>query len=433
MNLTVNLSKVELKMSKDAVTGKMGLSWLMHAMKDYGVEKMISNEYKKKSNREIDYFKKIMSGVMTRVAGGERVEDVENLRVDEGLKESLGWDHIMSADTYLNLIKDKRSNGKIRRINNQMIIKALKELEEEELTYDNDATYFDSAKESASYSYNKTKQFSGLVGMISEIGMINTVDFRRGNVSPQTGVKNQLKKAIAQARKAEKRIKYFRSDSVAFREDIMTECAIEGILYYVSADKNAAVKRDILDIKESRWKMMEERYAKNEGTKWAETWHVMSQGFKVRMLVLRWENPDPNIDLFRDGYCYHAIVTNDIEIEPMAWLKRHSGRMGTIEHSHEEIKNALGCDYAPSHEFEKNRGYFLIGILAYNMLEILKRFYMGTSTINWKIKTIRYQFINVCGKIVKSGRKFYCKIINVTKEVFALYENCKRRLNACAN
>ena len=27
MNLTINLSKVELKKSKDAVTGKMGLSW----------------------------------------------------------------------------------------------------------------------------------------------------------------------------------------------------------------------------------------------------------------------------------------------------------------------------------------------------------------------------------------------------------------------
>ena len=431
MKLTKNLSKVELKMGLDAVTGKMGLSWLTHAMKDYGVESMISEEYKKGSNSEIEYFKKIMTAVMTRVAGGERVEDVENLRVDKGLVESLGWEEMMSADTYLNMIKDKRNNGKMRRVNNELVIKAVRGLEEEELTYDNDATYFDSEKKSAEYSYQKRRQFSGLVGCIAELGMINTVDFRRGNVSPQTGVMNQLKKAVSQAKAAEKRIKKFRSDSAAYRMDVMTYCDIEGINYYISADKDKAVRRKIKMIKESQWRMLEDKYAKREDTKWAQTQHVMSKGFTVRMLVLRWPNPDPN--LFDESpYCYHAIVTNDFEIKPMEWLKVHNGRMGTIEHRHREIKTELGCDYAPSHEFEKNRGYFLLGVLAYNMVEILKRFYLGASTISWKIKTLRYQFIHVCGKIVKSGRRFCCKILNVTDEVFELYKNCKSRFHGYA-
>jgi len=431
MKLTKNMCKVELKKSEDAVTGKMGLSWLVHAMKDFGVKEMISDEYEKRSNREIEDFKKIMSAAMTRVAGGERVEDIENLRVDVGLLESLGWEEIMGADTYLNLIKDKRSNGKLRQINNKMVIKALKGLGKEELTYDNDATYFDSEKESAGYSYQKKKQFSGLVGCIAELGMINTVDFRRGNVSPQAGIMNQLKKATAQAKAAEKRIKHFRSDSAAYRMDVMTYCDMNEIKYFISADKDEGVRKTINRIKASQWQMLSDKYARNEDTQWAETRHAMSKGFTIRMAVLRWPNPAP--DLFdASPYCYHAIVTNDFEIKPMEWLKAHNGRMGTIEHRHEEIKNGLGCDYAPSHEFEKNRGYFLIGILAYNMLEILKRFYMGMSTISWKIKTMRYQFINVCGKIVKSGRKFFCKIINVTDEVFELYKNCKSKFHCYA-
>ena len=431
MKLANNMSKVELKKSKDAVTGKMGLSWLVHAMKDFGVKQMISDEYEKGSNREIERYKRIMSGVMTRVAGGDRVEDVENLRIDGGLLESLGWEEMMSADTYLNLIKDKRSNAKMRRVNNAMMIKALSGLEEEELTYDNDATYFDSDKKSAEYSYQKRRQFSGLIGCIAELGMINTVDFRRGNVSPQSGIMNQLKKATAQAKACEKRIKNFRSDSAAYRMDVMAYCAINEIMYFISADKDAAVKRTIKGIKASQWRMLTGEYAKNENTQWAETKHVMSKGFTIRMLVLRWPNPDP--DLFESSpYCYHAIVTNDVEIRPMEWLKTHNGRMGTIEHSHQEIKGELGCDYAPSHDFEKNRGYFLMGILAYNMVAILKRFYIGMSTVNWKLKTLRYQFINVCGKIVKSGRKFCCKIINVTDEVFELYKNCKSKFNSYA-
>ena len=68
------LLQVELKMSEDAVTGKMGLSWLTHSMKSFGVEKIISGGYSKKSNRETDRFKKIMATVMTRVAGGERLK-----------------------------------------------------------------------------------------------------------------------------------------------------------------------------------------------------------------------------------------------------------------------------------------------------------------------------------------------------------------------
>lgn len=431
MNLAIKLSKVELKKSEEAVTGKMGLSWLVHAMKDFGVEKLISDEYVPGSNREIGYFKKIMAAVMTRVAGGDRVEDVENLRGDRGLLESLGWGEIMGADTYLNMINDKRSNAKLRRVNKELAIKALRGLQEDELTYDNDATYFDSDKRSAAYSYQKSKQFSGLIGCIAEIGMINTVDFRRGNVSPQRGILNQLKKTAAQVKTAGKKIRKFRSDSAAYCMKIMTYCDVEGIKYFISADKDKAVRRTIKEIKASQWRMLTGEYAKNEGTEWAQTRHVMSKGFAIRMMVLRWENPDP--DLFESSpYCYHAIVSNDFEIKAMEWLKVHNGRMGTIEHQHEEIKGELGCAYAPSHEFEKNRGYFLIGILAFNMIAILKRFYMGSSTINWKVKMLRYQFINVCGKIVKSGRRFCCKIINVTDEVFELYRNCKSKLNCYA-
>ena len=81
MRLAINLSKVELKMSQDAVTGKMGTAWFMHSMKAFGVEKIVSDGYKKRSNREADRFEKIMSAVMTRVVGGERVERSEERRV----------------------------------------------------------------------------------------------------------------------------------------------------------------------------------------------------------------------------------------------------------------------------------------------------------------------------------------------------------------
>jgi len=430
MRLAVNWSKVELKKSKEDVTGKIGLSWLTHSMSHFGIEGIISDEYggKKKSNREIGAYKKIMAGAMMMASGGSRIEDVEVLRADEGLRNSLGWDSIIGSDTLLKFIGDKRSNAKNRRVNEAMIIKAMGKTQAEEFTYDNDATYIDSEKKSARYSYQGSKQFSGLMGCISELGLINTVEYRRGNKSPQAGILNQLRKAVKQTKSAGKRIKIFRSDSAAHQNKIFTYCDMNDIEYYISINKNEAVVKKIRKLKVYEWRTMYGQYKDQYDTQWAETTYVVSKGFKIRILILRWKNPDP--DLFdASPYCYHVIATNNKEIEPMEWLEMHNGRMGSIEQLNKEIKTGMGCDYTPSHEFEKNRGYFLLGVLTHNFIQIMKLFYMDKSTRNWTIKTMRYQFINVCGKIIKTGRRFYCKIINVTNEVFELFRYCKARLS----
>jgi len=430
MRLTVNLSKVTLKKSKEDVTGKIGLSWLVHSMSHFGLEGIISDEYgdKKRSNREIGAHKKVMAGAMMLASGGTRVEDIEVLRADEGLKNSLGWGSIIGSDTFLNFIGNRRSNAKNRRVNEAMVIKAMRQAQEEEFTYDNDATYIDSEKKSARYSYQGQKQFSGLMGCIAELGLINTVEYRRGNESPQAGILNQLRKAVKQAKAAGKRIKIFRSDSAAHQDKIFTYCDVDDIEYYIAIDKNEAVMKKIKQLKEYDWKTMYGRYKEDYDKQWAETTYVASKGFKIRILILRWKNPDP--DLFdASPYCYCVIGTNNAEIEPMEWLETHNGRMGTIEHLNKEIKTGMGCDYTPSHEFEKNRGYFLLGVLTHNMVQIMKLFYLGQEAKSWTIKTMRYQFINVCGGIVKTGRRFYCKIINVTNEIFELFRYCKAKLS----
>ena len=104
------------------------------------------------------------------VSGGQRLEDVENLRVDTGLLESLGWEEMVCADTMINFIGDRRSNAKNRRVNDKLVVKAIKQAPEEEFTFDNDATYIDSAKDSAGYSYQGRRQMSGLLGCIAEHG-----------------------------------------------------------------------------------------------------------------------------------------------------------------------------------------------------------------------------------------------------------------------
>lgn len=429
MILNGKLDQVTLKMSKEDVTGRMGLSWIEHSMRHYGLHEMIDAWIPKESgsNREESASRKVMAGALSLIAGGERIEDLEVLRADMGLLNSLGWKSMISPDTLREMMKEKRNAGKLRKADEEFVLKAMRDCVLREFTYDNDATYFDSDKDSAAYSYKKTKQYSGLLGFIDELKICNTVDFRPGNVYPGKGVLNQLRKAQKQAKSVGKKISRFRSDSAAHDHRIFEFCEEEEIKYFISLDKNEAVMECIKAVRPKGWqeiKGSEEELGRKVW--WAETVYVTNKAMAIRALVLRWHNPQP--DLFRqEKYGYHAIGTNDNELEPMAWLEFHNGRMSS-ENYNKELKDGLNADYAPSHDFQMDRFYFLLNVLAYNIVQVMKLFYLSEEAKNWTVKTLRHWFIEVCGKIVRTGRKYYCKIINATEETFALFRHCLSQL-----
>ena len=421
--LPKNFNSVTLKRAEENITGRMGLAWTAHALRDYGLKGFIDKSYtqKRRSNREIAASRKIEAGMLMLIAGGERIEDLEVLRADPALASSLGWDAVISADTLREFLKEKSNAAKLRQLTEELTVKGMRDSDMEEFTYDNDATYIDSNKRSAEYSYKGLKQFSGLLGFIPELGLCATADYRSGNISPCDGVLNQLRKVIKQAEKAGKRITRFRSDSAAHSNDIFRKCNSKSVKYYISMSKNLAIKEIISSLDENEWRKLSGRY---EGKKreYAEAVYVTNEGESVRIMILRW--PNRNRDLFNESrYCYHVIGTNDIDSPPMEWLEFHNGRMNS-ENCNKEIKSGFNCDYTPSHDFQMNRSYFLMGILAYNAVQIMKLFYLDERARKWTIKTLRYHFINVCGKIIKTARRYICKVINVTDNTFALYRRC---------
>ena len=425
MMLLGEMNQVTLKKSTEDVTGRMGLGWVAHGMSHFGLDEILDRRLPVggESNREIPARRKVMAAALSLIAGAQRIEDLEVLRADLGLLHALGWEEMVSPDTLREHLKEKRHSGGLRKVNEELVVKAMKQASEQEFTYDNDATYFDSEKSPATYSYQMRKQFSGLIGFIAELRLCNTVDFRPGNISPGTGILNQLRKAVLQAKGAGKRITRFRSDSAAHNEVIFRFCEGEGIRYFISLDKNAAVMECIKALKPGAWQEIQDPDAKwVRKVEWSETVYATNKGSAMRMRVLRWLNPQP--DLFeQERYCYHAIGTNDVGINAMAWLEFHNERMGS-ENFNKELKKGFNASYSPSHDFEMDRGYFLLNVLAYNIVQVVKLFYLGESTKRWTIKTLRYWFIEVCGKIVRSGRRYTCKIINVTVATYELFQRC---------
>ncbi|ETR65562.1 MAG: hypothetical protein OMM_06003 [Candidatus Magnetoglobus multicellularis str. Araruama] len=208
MILTKELSQVTLEKSEENVTSKTGLSFVYHSMKDFGLNDSINDifsHYRKKSNREIEPEKKIIASCLSTIAGGERVSDLEVLRADKAFLGSIGWDSMVSQDALHEWMGFSRNGARVRRIIEASALETMIKSELKKFIYDNDAMYYESDKNSAAYSYHKTKEFSGLLGFLPELGICNTVDFRPGNISPCTGVFNQLRKANKQAKSVGKK------------------------------------------------------------------------------------------------------------------------------------------------------------------------------------------------------------------------------------
>lgn len=426
--LTKSLSNVTLKKSQENVTSKIGLSWIAHCMKHFGLDATSNKIFPNlKSNRARIAWDKILTGSLMFIAGGERIEDIENLRADKALVSSLGWKSMISPDTFINFIKIKGNKNRLKKVIDDIAVKAMKQSELNEFVYDSDATYFDSQKDCATYSYQESKQMSAMLGFLPELsGLCVTADYRPGNESPASGILEQLQHVNKLAKRAKKKIRAFRHDSAAHNMEIFQFCDKSKINYFVSLCKDKVVMQTATGILDSRWNPLKD----DKNSEWAEATHCIMRNKRnsvsMRILILRWPNPDPKL-FDATPYCYHVIATNDWEIDPMDWLDFHNGRMNS-ENYNKEIKSGFSCSYTPSHNFVKSSNYFLIGIIAYNMIQLMKLFYLNESSSRWTVKTIRFWFINTCGKFVKSHRKITCKIINCTDETFSLFKTCLSKL-----
>ena len=86
--------------------------------------------------------------------------------------------------------------------------------------------------------------------------------------------------------------------------------------------------------------------------------------------MLRWKNPQPSL-LEADRYCYQAVATNRKEgAGEVIW--KHNER-GNCENGHKELKIGLGMEPRPCGQWEANGLYFAMGVLAYNLAQLLKR------------------------------------------------------------
>ena len=332
-------------------------------------------------------------------AGGRRLEDLRELRAEREVLENLGLGAVPDAGTVGNWLRRQGEDGVagLERVNEELIQDALEE-EGEELILDVDATEIAAEKQEAQWTYHHVQGYMPLVGYVH--GLCVGQEFRDGNVSPGAGILAFAKKCEG-VLPAGKRV-YFRSDSAAYQAEVINQYSQPGRTFTITADLDAAVKREIKNLPASAWRSYRTAEGLATDREIAETVHTMNatkQAF--RLLVLRWPNPQPR--LFEpERYGYHAVASNREEsAAEVIW--KHNGR-GQSENWHKELKLDVGMEQMPCGQKEANALYFAIGVLAYNLAQLLKRRVLPEAYRSVTVTTLRWKVYRLAGKLVRHAR-----------------------------
>ena len=338
-------------------------------------------------------------------AGGRRLEDLRELRAEQEVLKELGLRAVPDAGTVGDWLRRQGEAGVagLEQVNRPLIQKAL-EQEGEELILDVDATEGEAEKQEAKWTYHKVQGYMPLVGYVN--GICVGHEFREGNASPGAGILPFARKCEA-ALPEGKRI-YFRSDSAAYQAEVINYYHQPGRTFTITADLDVAVKREIKHLPEGAWKPYRTPEGIATDRQIAETVHALNgtpQAF--RLIVLRWLNPQPNL-FETERYGYHAVASNREEgAAEVIW--KHNGR-GNSENWHKELKVGVGMEQMPCGQKEANALYFAIGVLAYNLAQLLKRRVLPPSYATATLATLRWKVYRLAGKLVRHARSLILQI-----------------------
>jgi hypothetical protein len=353
--------------------------------------------------------------------GGRSLEDLREIREDEGLREVLELRRMPSSDATGDWCRRAGANGGLEGLSksNQGFLKrGLKKEKRKGYTLDIDATGIEAEKQSAKMTYKGFRGYMPMVGHLAENGLIVGDEFREGNDSPGARNYEFVKHCESQMPKG-KRIVAFRSDSAAYQAKVINHCEERGMKFAIGGDLDTSVRKAIAAIGKEEWR--------EYGNGWiAETVHSMEKTKKAfRLIVIR--RPCQGV-LFDNGDAaeamrYTMIATNREESaeEVVRWYNQ---RGECSENRIKELKIGFAMERMPFGQFAANAVFFRIGVITYNFYKMFVSIALGKKWHHHQVQTIRWKLYNVAGKVVFGGR--YVKL-KVRRRMGALFEKIRLR------
>ena len=424
-NIQQTFLDFQLQKTSDVLTSKSGLSIFYEAALSLGTVRSIENNLPQpKSNRGLKPTEYVLPLALMFCGGGRTMEDIREIEMDEGLRKICGLKKIPGSDAIGKWIRRLEHLSELKKTNEGQAVEIIRRSKMDNFTLDTDTTLIETEKECAEMNYKGFTAFSALLSFLADLDLCICNDYRNGAVHAGAGVKEQIEYTHNLLASLGKKLKYFRSDSAAYDSDVFNLCSDKGIIFTITADQDASVKRVIGRIKKTEWRKLYDESGQDTGREYATAIHCMGKTKEpFTLIVQRWQ--DPQQKLFeKNPYHHYVIATNDYEREPGKIIFFHN-RRGNAENYNKEIKSGFGMDYAPSQELAANAVYFEIGVLAYNLTIGVKKLFLAESWAKKTIATLRWQLIFIAGKVVEHGRRL---ILKVSDNYYELLECIRKKI-----
>ena len=420
----------KIEMTKEKLTAHGGLALMAEFNHGIGLREL-TDQYLPVpgSNRGFDPSVIVDTVVLMLQGGGRSLEDLRELKNEEGLMKLIGCEEIPEPDTvgdWLRRMGDpKKGEAGLKgldRVRGKINERILRRDGIKQYTLDADAMEIIGEKDDALFTYKGDKGYMPVAGFLYETPVCLYDEFREGNVAPAFGQKGfylQCKQRMPR----DKKIGYYRADSASYQADLFNQLEEDGVKYATTADQDKAVKKVIALIGQEEWK----EPVRGCGYQLAETVHCMEKTKKAFRLVIKREDRR-QAELFEKGgqYFYHAVATNWLEEEKNTEevLKWHNQR-GQSENFNKELKIGLGMERMPCGQTHANAVFFRIGVIAYNLFIGFKRLSCPETWMKHTIDTFRWKMVQVAGRIVKHAGETVLKLM-VDLEKLELFKGIRR-------
>jgi len=382
------------------------------------------------SNRGFDPSEIVDTVVLMLQGGGRSLEDLRELKSEDGLMRLIDREEIPEPDTAGDWLRrmgepevGQRGLKGLDWVRAKINERILKRDGIREYTLDLDATEIIGEKADALYTYNKNKGYMPMLGFLYETPVCIYDEFREGNVAPAYGQKEfylECKRRMPVG----KRIRNYRADSASYQAELFNQLEEDGVRYAITADQDKAVKSAIGLIPGGDWR----EPVRGCGYEIAETVHCMNATKKAFRLVVKRE-VRRQVELFEKGekYFYHAVATNwpEEEKETAEVLKWHNQR-GQAENFNKELKIGFGMERMPCGQTHANAVFFRIGVLAYNLFIGFKRLSCPESWVHQTVATFRWKMVQVAGWIVRHAGEIVLKLM-VDLEKLELFKGIRKK------
>jgi hypothetical protein len=330
----------------------------------------------------------------------------------------------------------------------------------ETITLDQDATFIPTARPEACFNYHKEKSYEAFNTYCPDYDLMVGTRYSDGNVTPGFKQLDELKRILSLLPEGVKKVS-LRSDGTGYQTELMQYCASGGderfgvIDFGISCNVGKEFKEAAMNVPEKSWRPLRRKKDDVYKQEWAEVVYVPNSlckskgGPEIRFFATRevfsqrtnkekQEKDTPRqreldlqmsqdtIDELESGneklrdlhlmlmsgriYKVFGIASNILDTPGDEIILWHHDRSGKSEQAHDILKNDFGGSHVPSHLFGVNAAWWNIAVLAMNVNNMLKRFFLPEDFKNCRMKMLRNIFYTLAGKVTRHARKIVLKI-----------------------